>query len=409
MMQTRAMSAGVLAALALVAVFCVFQFDEHVAEELTGNARLMAQKNAILAIEKAKKKGKDLDSVDDMVRGFTAEPKMVLDKSFQEALASQAPQKDSLAAAFSPEALGIVKRAPNGLLQFNDDMSLVQTDEDYSNWTPGANNDIAAQIASAKQAQKEHDRAEDKKLMGDSLIAAASAVNQHFDPKNVMQSTIEAKDLMFVQTEATWEPMGQPGMKDAISSAHVTDEKDAIAEDDLEDDVVVQAINKKNKDEGWNGEDLDLGFVQTSATQWKPQGQPGLADTISQANADQQHQQDVEDGIEGDDILTGAGLAKETSLIQRPPTVSTWSPAPMHVSKKKQMAHPLRQAAFEDAESIVAKREMAAWEKNPEPEDDLGDTVLAAAGLSHHMLKGNMADRAGVMTGDELSIDDLLN
>ena len=110
----------------------------------------------------------------------------------------------------------------------------------------------------------------------------------------------------------------------------------------------------------------------------------------------------------------------------------------MHVSKKKQMAHPLRQAAFEDAESIVAKREMAAWEKNPEPEDDLGDTVLAAAGLSHHMLKGNMvrplilnltalliiatgvhcfvktcvrlqADRAGVMTGDELSIDDLLN
>merc|ERR1719253_432448 len=159
MMQTRAMSAGVLAALALVAVFCVFQFDEHVAEELTGNARLMAQKNAILAIEKAKKKGKDLDSVDDMVRGFTAEPKMVLDKSFQEALASQAPQKDSLAAAFSPEALGIVKRAPNGLLQFNDDMSLVQTDEDYSNWTPGANNDIAAQIASAKQAQKEHDRA----------------------------------------------------------------------------------------------------------------------------------------------------------------------------------------------------------------------------------------------------------
>ena len=39
-----------------------------------------------------------------------------------------------------------------------------------------------------------------------------------------------------------------------------------IAEDDLEDDVVVQAINKKNKDEGWNGEDLDLGFVQVPCT-----------------------------------------------------------------------------------------------------------------------------------------------
>merc|ERR1711939_528380 len=78
--SARALCAGILATLALIAVLCVV--DNEVAHEshhkehkdLRGNSLLKEQANRLDAERAAKKKGKDMQSFDDMLHKFQHQP-----------------------------------------------------------------------------------------------------------------------------------------------------------------------------------------------------------------------------------------------------------------------------------------------------------------------------------------------
>jgi hypothetical protein len=103
-----------------------------------------------------------------------------------------------------------------------------------------------------------------------------------------------------------WEPHGQEELADQIEAAKTKEEQSTLKADGMEGDDVISAAGV--------GQDMDKDsmfetvFVQESATEWQPAGQESLGNAISAAHDEDEAAQVKADGLEGDGVFSAAGI-----------------------------------------------------------------------------------------------------
>merc|ERR1711988_1677837 len=396
----RAVCAGVLAALAVLAVICVVN-NEVVrvsnGKDLRGDALLRKQADRLDAARALKNKGKDMQSFDDMLHKFQSAP----DKGLTAALVSKAPKNSDVDVALSPGALGfgttanlpgadqLNMEAPkkgDSMLAPANDINFVQI-EDYGEqpWQPKGQEGLAHDIKVAS-AEDEKDALKDDGLEGDSVLAAGG-IGKY--------SVAEARDMLFVQeyasddTGAVWTPSGQATLNSQVKQAKadaLKAEKEGKSEDVSMGSSVLSSVGIKQIQE--RSDDLvpeikpeDLLLAQVSAS-WVPQGQHGLAQTIKAASIEDEAAAVKADGLGGTTVLTAATpVDDEDEFMQVPEDkVLNWKPQGQKTMKGTR-TEPKDHVATE-AESTYHKKPKK-WQMQ-ETDELQGNDILSAVALGHH-------------------------
>merc|ERR1711998_142028 len=408
---TRAVCAGALATLAVIAVICVV--DNEVAHEdsgkdLRGDNLLKKQAEALDAIRAEAKKGKDMQSFDDMLHGFQSAP----DAGLTAILVGQAPKKSDVDVALAPESLGIVpptkpdhyltskelalapKKDTGGdaisrSLALGDEYSFVQEYASVEEWRPKGQIGLPEAISTAK-VEDEKQAIKDDGLEGASILSA-----NHMGDYDLN----EARDLLFLQTAASddngaeWTPTGQSTLNTQLASVHsydATHKKKNPA--GLQGDSVLSAIGVK---EAPSTKDFnivpeidprDLMLTQVSTKQWVPHGQTGMASAIATASVSDEADAVKADGLGGTDILSAASSpVPESQFFQTPQDmVSGWKP---HGQKMGDIP-PSKEGVHTIKVKKSAKKAKKPWHR-PSALD--GDNILSAVSLGHHIKKKDEA------------------
>jgi len=406
--SARALCAGILATLALIAVLCVV--DNEVAHEshhkehkdLRGNSLLKEQANRLNAERAAKKKGKDMQSFDDMLHKFQHQP----DSGLTATLVHKAPKKSSFDVALSPQALGIApttslpsinqlnfapkkKHAGEDKLAFAADVNFVQ---EYSEeWKPSGQSGLDMQIKSAQQDDEKEELKADG-ITGSSILGAAGVTREN---------KLDAMDILFLQESASddtgsvWVPKGQSTLSSQLKTAHQQEnaarqKNDAaefkghsilssvgITKDSDDDDDWVPAISNS-----------DLMLAQVSAD-WVPGGQSGLTAAIKTASISDEADAVKADGLGGTDILSASRPAPESEFLQHDDKVLNWHPHGQFIKgahKGHAGVHHLHKTKHTVLHAAVKKaKKQHAWLKNHDLD---GDDILSAVSLGHHRRTG---------------------
>jgi len=410
----RAACAGVLATMALIAVLCVVDNevaheDKH--KEIRGDKLLRQQAQTLNAIRDAKKKGKDMQSFDDMLHKFQHPP----DNQLTATLVSQAPKKDDIDVVLAPDQLGIVpakkhlpsanelnlapeaKKNPSPL-----EASLKLADEEYGliqeyseEWRPSGQAGLDQVIKSAKvEDEKEAVKADG--LKGTSVLSA-SGLDKYSE-----YSMDEARDMLFVQvaasddTGAEWRPKGQGTLNNQLKHAHQAEaayaRTHAAKEDGLKGDGLLSAVGIKQKPKPGSMDDLvpdisadDLmSFTQVEAQEWVPRGQAGMSSAIKAASISDEADAVKADGLGGTDILS-ASKPPPTVLLQKEAhqdKVANWKPS-NGILKGAHKAHQ-GMHTFHKSKKGLKKHKLPSYMK---PHDLDGDTILSAVSMGHHIKK----------------------
>lgn len=396
--------------MALIAVLCVV--DNEVAHEekhqdekdIRGDNLLRQQAQTLDAIRDAKKKGKDMQSFDDMLHKFQRTP----DNELTATLVSQAPKKSDDDVALAPSQLGFVplkkhllsaselKLAPTKKNQSPLEASLKLADDEYGlvqeyseEWRPAGQAGLDQVIQSAKvDDEKEAIKADG--LKGSSILSATGIDKYSMD---------EARDLLFVQmaasddTGAEWVPKGQGTLNSQLKAAN-----DAEAEykrkhngeaDGLKGDGLLSSVGIKQKPKA-SYDDLvpeitadDLMFTQVEAKQWVPKGQAGMSAAIKTASISDEADAVKADGLGGTDILSAAHPHPESMLLQQEDKVLNWKPTGSHL-KGSHASHQGMHTFHKNKKDMKKKKKMPAY---MQPHDLDGDTILSAVSLGHHIKK----------------------
>jgi len=393
----RASALGVASTLLVVASICVLDATmssrvEGVAEsadDLIGNSLLKAQAKALDDSRHLANKGKDMISVDNMLSRFQ-EPTHNYD-SLTEALEQQAPKKDDLDIALTPDATGLVhfedapEKTPSAIPDFSDDIEFVQAPDE---WAPSGQSGLGESISSLKDEDEEDAMKEDH-LDGHSVLSAVGLADEEEDTPL----------FSLVQTEATWEPSGQQGMTDMIEKSKFEDKTMEDKENGLTGETLLSAVgitNDADDIEGADFSDEELGLVQVSASAddgtWVPGGQSGLATHIQDAKNDDEEASMKEDGLKGHSILSavGANDDDETMFIQD--KVAEWTPMGQKVHSSQN---------YEDQKENKEEEEMPSF-----MDDGLdGDDLLSAVGMGAHMKPKDEAADLGTLKAEDLDLD----
>lgn len=385
-----------LATLAVIATLCVLDENsmspvEAVAvskdkseDDFIGNDLLEQQAQKLEDAAAAKRKGKGMNAIDDMLKGFQEQKD---DGSFAKALADSAPKKDSLEASISPERLGFVPPTPS--------LQLVQDTEDEE-WEPQGQEGMSDAISSLK-GDEEKEKLKADGLEGSSILSAVGMGDQDTREENLS---------MFVQVSSSadddWEPQGQTGLADDIASRKGDDEKEQLKADGLEGSSVLSAVGMAtdgdDDDTGLNAEDLMLLQVQDEA-EWVPQGQGGLSTQIAAAEEDQEAAEVKADGLEGTSMLSAVGIAEdnEEELLQQ------------EEEDDKQDWHPKGQAIkkTESYDDVQKQHEKSSMYSKLDMYDGLDPdrSILGAIGLGHHMKPSDETEELGKINPDDIDLD----
>lgn len=139
-------------------------------------------------------------------------------------------------------------------------------------------------------------------------------------------------------------------------------------------------------DAGFTSE--DLGLVQVEASEWVPQGQTGLADTIHDREADDEAAEVKSDGLKGTSLLSAVGMSEETAFVQD--AVAEWKPKGQHYEEKE---------TFEESDSAF-KMEQKLHDDGLE-----GEGVLSAIGMAEQNKPADEMADLGTIKDDELDLD----
>merc|ERR1711871_1476837 len=171
----RAVAAGAIATLALIAVFAVTnnevarESDQGKDDEVIGDALLRQeaavfdQKRALISHQKG------MASIDDMLHRFQTTPSKTEDELTNE-LVKNAPHKNKL--ALDPAALGIdiARELPTGQ-EMMEGSNLLQ--EEAEEWNPSGQGGLAAQVKAAHQADTLAQQKEESDVFkGDGILSA---------------------------------------------------------------------------------------------------------------------------------------------------------------------------------------------------------------------------------------------
>jgi hypothetical protein len=389
----RAAALGVASTLLVIAALCVMDASlssrfEDVAEskipkDLRGNGLLRAQAKALDDERHFENRGKDMRSVDEMLAGFQ-QPSQDSYSSLTDDLKKQAPKKDDLEVALSgamPDAAGIIH-----LDQKKDPLSVELNFVQVEDWSPSGQEGLSDAISDAKSADEEEALKQDQ-LKGRGVLSAVGLASEEDESEpDPFEGT------MFVQEDATWEPQGQKGFSAAVDKARAEDEEDEAKLAGLHGDGLLSAVGIGSSAEDTIDDfaDNELGLVQVDASEWVPQGQTGMAQSIQDAEAEDETAAVKEDGLKGTSLLGAAGLSQEseeTQFVQD--SVSNWTP--------KGVEHP------EEDESELEnnyKHDKALHEDGLE-----GESVLSAIGMGDHMKAADEMSDLGTIKEDEFDLD----
>lgn len=371
---------------------------EDVAEsrDLIGNDLLKSQAKALNDERHREHKGEDMISVDNMLHGFQT-PDNKYD-SLTEDLEKQAPKKDDLDVALTPDASGMVhfdepEEKHSAIPDFSEDIEFVQSPEE---WTPSGQDGLADVISKAKDDQEEDEMKEDM-LEGHGVLSAVGlADDETQDP---------LLDLSLVQTEASWEPSGQEGLPEMIAQSKKDEQEEEDKENGLKGMSVLSAVGiTKDADDVENADfsDEELGLVQVAVSAddgaWVPSGQSGLSSAIKKSKDEDEAAEMKEDGLKGHSMLSAAGMSddteqdddEETMFIQD--KVAEWTPVGQKVKAK-------------DSQSYEEKKEKEEQESSYLDDGLDGDSLLSAVGLGDHMKPSDEAADLGTLKADDLDLD----
>jgi hypothetical protein len=322
-------------------------------------------------------------SVDEMLAGFQ-QPSQDSYSSLTDDLKKQAPKKDDLEVALSgamPDAAGIIH-----LDQKKDPLSVELNFVQVEDWSPSGQEGLSDAISDAKSADEEEALKQDQ-LKGRGVLSAVGLASEEDESEpDPFEGT------MFVQEDATWEPQGQEGFSAAVDKARAEDEEDEAKLAGLHGDGLLSAVGIGSSAEDTIDDfaDNELGLVQVDASEWVPQGQMGMAQSIQDAEAEDETAAVKEDGLKGTSLLGAAGLSQEseeTQFVQD--SVSNWTP--------KGVEHP------EEDESELEnnyKHDKALHEDGLE-----GESVLSAIGMGDHMKAADEMSDLGTIKEDEFDLD----
>lgn len=372
--------AGVLtlATFAIIATICVLDENmvspyEYVAksqssdDDKIGNDLLEAEAKSINDAREARRKGKGMNAVDDMLKGFQTEKD---NNEFAQALKDSAPKKDDLEASLSPERLGFVPPTPQ--------LQLIQDDE--ADWTPKGQAGMQDQIDSVKD-DEEAEKLKADGLEGSTVLSAVGMADDEND-----------------ELVQEWQPAGQSGIAEAIESKKDDDEAAQLKEDGLEGSSLLSAVGMGNDEEdddsGLNTEDLML--LQVPATdEWVPQGQGGLSDQIRAVAEDQEKDELKQDGLEGASVLSAVGLThddEDEEFIQQED--NDWHPKGQQIKQSKTY----------DEEEETTRTHTPAYDEDMYDGLQPDTTILGAIGLGHHMKPSDEASELGKINPDDIDL-----
>merc|ERR1711871_151049 len=416
----RAVAAGAIATLALIAVFAVTnnevarESDQGKDDEVIGDALLRQeaavfdQKRALISHQKG------MASIDDMLHRFQTTPSKTEDELTNE-LVKNAPHKNKLALDPAALGIGIARELPTGQ-EMMEGSNLLQ--EEAEEWNPSGQGGLAAQIKAAQEEEEENEAKEDG-IKGDGVLGAVGI--------KTADDVMDARDMLFVQVEArddsgaSWTPSGQNGLSHHLKAAH---QADALAQQKAESDVfqgdgILSAVGMKEQPRDvpydmvpqFDASDLmhDDVLTQVSAS-WSPSGQAGLSDAIKHAKDEDEAEAIKEDGLGGDTVLTAAN-APDTLLIQRSAEddkVLNWKPKGIlglkGAHKVHQGVHHLHTAKPEKAQ--IGEHEFH-WQMKDDDGLD-GDGILSAVSLGHHLKESSKAEFTRLGSVADTGLGDLL-
>jgi len=274
-----------------------------------------------------------MESVNTMLHGFQ-EPSESYDSLTQD-LEKQAPKKDDFEVAMStPDASGMVhfgedkpaKASPGFEDDFSEDTVFVQ---EPAEWTPAGQDGLASAISDMKDADEEEALKEDQ-LKGHGVLSAIG-MQEDEDPMETIfvqeEATWEpqgqdgmAKDIESAKSQEAADEAEENHLRGetVLSAVGITqDDDNSINYDDISD------------------EDLGLVQVSATADDdaWVPKGQPGLANQIRDTKDSDEENEMKEDGLKGHSMLSAAGVG-ETEFLQQD-AVSSWKPKGQAVKKVK--------------------------------------------------------------------------
>jgi len=204
-----------------------------------------------------------------------------------------------------------------------------------------------------------------------------------------------AIDTLFVQMDATaeWEPKGQAGFAEKIRDAHAAEDAEEEKEDSIHGNSLLSAAGMGSHMVGSDSD--EIAFVQTDANDAVSGWTPKGQSGLGSQMA-QLSQQEQEDQLVKDG-LHGEDIlsaASEESLFQEDSTAS-WSPTGQN------MKH---QETFEEYKDREQKRKQAEWAVD----DGLyGQDILSSVSMNHHK-KEDPFSSVGAITDSDFDADSLL-